>query len=75
MKYLYVFFVLIFTSSLFGTDVLQESNISKVDTMSILNILSFSKILWTIFFFFFTYIFLSLFSIIFIFLIKVHNFE
>lgn len=62
MKYLYVFFVLIFTSSLFGTDVLQESNISKVDTMSILNILSFSKILWTIFFFILTYIAISLFS-------------
>ena len=43
MKYLYVFFVLIFTSSLFGTDVLQESNISKVDTMSILNILSYFR--------------------------------
>ena len=62
MKYLYVFFVLIFTSSLFGTDVLQESNISKVDTMSILNILSFSKILWTIFFYSYIYCYIFIFK-------------
>lgn len=62
MKSLYLLFVLVFTSSLFGIETSQDNNLSTVDPASILTIVSFYKVLWTIFFFIIAYIFISLFT-------------
>ncbi len=62
MKTLYLLFAPILAQSLFGVDISQDNNLSKVDPASLLSILSFTKILWTIFFFIIAYLFISFFT-------------
>lgn len=62
MKFIPLFFIALFTQALFAMDPLQENDSSNVDSMSILTILSLSKVLWTLLFFALAYIFIAFFT-------------
>lgn len=68
MKFITLIFMTFFTQILFAADILQnvdilqDNNSSSVGPMSILTIISFSKVLWTLLFFALAYIFIALFT-------------
>jgi len=68
MKFITLFFMSFFTQILFAADILQNADISQdnnnsnVDPMSILTIISFSKVLWTLLFFALAYVSITLFT-------------
>lgn len=62
MRRITLFFIIFFTQTLFAIDILQDSNGAEVDPLSILTIISLSKVLWTLFFFAIAYVFIALFT-------------
>ena len=62
MRLITLLFLSFFTQILFGADVLSDNNASKVDPMSIITIISLSKVLWTLLFFALAYVSITLFT-------------
>ncbi|MGE4397398.1 MAG: mechanosensitive ion channel family protein [Sulfurimonas sp.] len=62
MRLITLLFLSFFAQILFAADVLSENNASKVDPMSIITIISLSKVLWTLLFFALAYVSIALFT-------------